>query len=64
MKHIHLFQHTEGGCNLDKNDEMTCFDNYECECGAKFKAHNSPEIHVTMPDYIAGTKCYEDTPEE
>ena len=52
MEHIHLFQHIGGGCLLV--GEQKCDDSYECECGAKFTAYSSQEVHFQMPHYIAG----------
>ena len=60
MQHIHLFQHRGGGCGVGKNAEQGCDDDYECECGAKFKAYSNPDVHFTMPHFIAG----KETPEE
>lgn len=58
MKHIHLFQHTGGGCVLGEDcnppgRQSPCDDSYECECGAKFVALSSPDVHFTMPQNIA-----------
>ena len=39
--------------------QSPCDDAYECECGAKFVALSSPDVHFTMPRYIAG----KETPE-
>lgn len=57
MKHIHLFQHINGGCKLSKDsngNQAQCDDSYECECGAKFKTRSNINTHYTMPNYIAG----------
>jgi hypothetical protein len=50
MKHIHLFQHIGGGCDLQTS---VCDDDYSCECGAKFRAESVPSVHFTMPQNIA-----------
>lgn len=63
MEHIHLFQHTGGGCAATEGNLMTeprCDDKYECECGATFKTISSPEVHFTMPQFIAGKEAPED----
>ena len=53
MKHIHLFQHTGGGCS-NNGTSYLCDDSYECECGAKFRTMSDMETHFVMPSYIAG----------
>ena len=63
MKHIHCFQHTGGGCNINTtlpDSWSQCDDLYECECGAKFRATSDSATHFTMPRYIAGKEEPED----
>jgi len=54
MQHIHLFRNIGSGCGVGENSKQGCDDNYKCECGAGFKAYSVPEVHFTMPQYIAG----------
>ena len=45
---------TGGGCSLVDEGNMPCDNDYECECGAKFKAYSSAKVHFEMPHFVAG----------
>jgi len=60
MRHVHLFQHTGGGCSLGCESDP-CDDSYRCECGAGFTTKSSVDVHFTMPEFIAGRLLPEPT---